>query len=136
MKSKFVWALRILAAVILMQTLFFKFTGASESKYIFATLGVEPFGRYFAGLSELIASVMLLIPGLELIGAGMAIGIMLGAILSHVVILGVVVQDDGGLLFGLACIVLAASLAIVYFEKNQIPFWIKKIQNILPERKR
>lgn len=131
MKSKFVWFLRIIAAAILLQTLFFKFTGAPESKYIFSTLGVEPFGRYFAGFSELIASVLLLAPGLELIGAGMAIGIMLGAIISHIAILGIVVQDDGGLLFALACIVLTASSLIVYIGRDQIPYLINKAKGFI-----
>lgn len=132
MKSKIVWTLRLIAAAILLQTLFFKFTGAPESKFIFSTLGVEPFGRYFAGFSELIASALLLIPGLGLLGAAMAIGIMAGAIMSHIAILGIVVQNDGGLLFALACIVLTASSLIIYLEKEQIPFWIKKAQSFLP----
>lgn len=132
MKHKIVWILRLTAAAILLQTLFFKFTGAPESKFIFSTLGVEPFGRYFAGFSELIASIMLIIPGLELLGAGMAIGIMLGAILSHVAVLGIVVQDDGGLLFALACVVLVASSFIVFLKKQQIPYWIKQAQKLLP----
>jgi putative oxidoreductase len=135
MKTKFIWILRITAAAILLQTLFFKFTGAPESKFIFSTLGVEPFGRYFAGFSELIASILLVVPGLELLGAGMAIGIMLGAILSHLAILGIVVQDDGGLLFALACIVLVASSLIVFLEKKQIPFWFKKAKSFLPTLK-
>lgn len=132
MKSKFIWLLRLTAAAILLQTLFFKFTGAPESKFIFSTLGVEPFGRYFAGMSELVASLLLVVPGLELLGAGMAIGIMLGAIMSHIAILGIVVQDDGGLLFALACIVLFASALIVYLKKEEIPFWIRKAQSFLP----
>ncbi len=132
MKTKIVWTLRWIAAAILLQTLYFKFTGAPESIYIFSTLGVEPFGRYFAGVSELVASLLLLIPGLELLGAGMAIGIMLGAILSHLFVLGIIVQDDGGLLFSLACVVLVASSLIVYLEQRQIPMWIKKAQRFLP----
>lgn len=132
MKSKIVWALRLIAAAILLQTLFFKFTGAPESKFIFSTLGVEPFGRYFAGFSELIASILLLVPGLGLLGALMAIGIMAGAIMSHFAILGIVVQDDGGLLFLLACVVLVASSLVVFLEKEQIPYWIKRAQSFLP----
>lgn len=132
MKSKIVWALRLIAAAIFLQTLFFKFTGAPESKFIFSTLGVEPFGRYFAGFSELIASILLLVPGLGLLGALMAIGIMAGAIMSHFAILGIVVQDDGGLLFLLACVVLVASSLVVFLEKEQIPYWIKRAQSFLP----
>ena len=93
-------------------------------------------GRYFAGLSELIASLMLIIPGLELIGAGMAIGIMVGAILSHILFLGIVVQDDGGLLFALACTVLVASSLVIYLKKEQIPFLVKKTLSFLPGSRR
>lgn len=136
MKSKILWALRLFAAAILLQTLFFKFTGAPESKFIFSTLGVEPFGRYFAGISELIASLLLLIPGLHLLGAGMAIGIMAGAILSHLAILGIVVQDDGGLLFALAWFVLVACSLIVYLEREQVPVWLERAKGLLPSPNR
>ena len=132
MKSKLILLLRLSAAGILLQTLFFKFTGAPESKFIFSTLGAEPFGRYLAGISELVASILLIFPGLELLGAFMAAGIMLGAILSHIAFLGIVIQDDGGLLFALACTVLVLSLAIVYLRKEQIPLWIKKAQKFFP----
>jgi len=131
MKTKFLWILRLAAAAILLQTLFFKFTGAPESQFIFSTLGVEPFGRYFAGVSELVASILLVIPGLEILGASMAIGIMLGAIASHIFILGIVVQDDGGLLFALACLVLVASSVIVFLRKEQIPFWIDQMKRLI-----
>lgn len=130
MKSKLSWILRLTAAGILLQTLFFKFTGAPESIFIFGTLGVEPLGRYIAGFSELLASLLLLLPGLQLIGAAMAIGIMLGALASHILFLGVVVQGDGGLLFSLACVVLVASSLILYLEKEQIPFCTKKVQSL------
>lgn len=131
-KNNLIWLLRLISAGILLQTLYFKFTGAPESIYIFSTLGVEPFGRYFAGFSELIASVMLLIPGLSLLGAAMSIGIMFGALLSHILILGVVVQNDGGLLFGLACVVLFACLILVYLERSQVPIWIRRVKSALP----
>ncbi len=131
MKSKLILLLRLVSAVIMLQTLFFKFTGAPESIYIFKTLGVEPFGRYFSGLCELLASILFFIPGFHLMGAVMAIGIMLGAILSHVTVLGVVVQNDGGLLFTLACIVLISSGLIVFLRREEIPHSVKKIQRLL-----
>ena len=113
--------MRLIAAAILIQTLYFKFSGAAESKFIFETLGVEPYGRYFAGFSELIASILLLVPATQIIGAAMSIGIMIGAIASHLLILGVVVQNDGGLLFTLACIVLTLSAVIIYLQREEIP---------------
>jgi uncharacterized membrane protein YphA (DoxX/SURF4 family) len=97
---------RIAAAVILLQTLFFKFTGAPESVHIFSTLGIEPWGRIASGVAELLAAVLLLWPRYSWAGACLAIGIMLGAVGAHLAVLGISIMDDGGLLFGLACAVL------------------------------
>ncbi|MCI0658382.1 MAG: FAD-dependent oxidoreductase [Acidobacteria bacterium] len=115
------WALRILAAAILFQTLFFKFTGAEESVYIFSKLGMEPWGRLGTGLAELIASILLLFPPTVALGAILAAGLMAGAIVSHLTRLGIVVQDDSGLLFALACIVLFCSLLLLVLHRSQIP---------------
>lgn len=120
-----IWILRITAAAILLQTLYFKFSGAEESKYIFSTLGVEPFGRIFAGVSELIAAILLLIPRTTLLGALMGAGVMAGAIASHIFVLGIVVQNDGGQLFALALIVLASCLGLVYLHRNKISDLLK-----------
>lgn len=129
MKQKIILILRLISAGILLQTLFFKFTGAPESIYIFTQLHVEPFGRYFAGVSELVASILLLVPMTQVLGALMAVGVMLGALASHILILGIVVQDDGGLLFTLALVVLVASGAIVLLKKDEILKWpmVRKI---------
>ncbi len=96
------WVLRIIAAIILGQTLFFKFSGAEESKYIFSTLGMEPAGRYGSGVAELIAVVLLLIPGTAAWGALLGLGVISGALVSHLTVLGIEVKGDGGLLFYLA----------------------------------
>ncbi len=115
------WILRIVAAVILLQTLFFKFTGAPESVYIFTKVGAEPWGRIGSGVVELVAAVMLLVPAAAWIGAGLAMGVMAGAILSHLTVLGIEVQGDGGLLFGLALLVFAASAVVLYLHRAQLP---------------
>ena len=132
MKSKVILILRIVAAAILLQTLFFKFSGAPESKYIFSTLGIEPWGRFFAGFSELIASVLILVPMTYFLGALMTLGIMLGALASHVLILGIVVQDDGGLLFSLALIVTLCCLAIIFMSREQVSIWIQRAKSLGP----
>ena len=90
--SRLSWGLRIVVAVILLQTLFFKFTGAEESIYIFTTVGAEPWGRYGSGVMELIAAVLLLIPGTVAIGALLAAGVGVGAVFSHLTVLGIDVQ--------------------------------------------
>lgn len=115
------WLCRIVAAVILLQTLFFKFSGSAESVYIFTKLGAEPWGRVVSGLVELFAAVLLLFPRTAWAGGLLAAGVMIGAIGSHLTRLGIVVKDDGGLLFSLALIVLACGLATAYLHRRQIP---------------
>jgi uncharacterized membrane protein YphA (DoxX/SURF4 family) len=115
------WILQIIVAVILFQTLFFKFTGAEESKYIFSTLGLEPWGRIGSGAVELVAVILLLIPSTVTIGAVLALGTITGAIFSHLTRLGIVVKDDGGLLFILAVTVFVLSAAILFVRRSEIP---------------
>lgn len=115
------WIARLVAAGILLQTLWFKFTGAPESVYIFGTLGVEPWGRITTGVFELIAAALLLWPRTAAWGALLAAGLVAGAIMSHLAFLGIEVQGDGGLLFGLAVIVLAASLLVLWLHRGQLP---------------
>ena len=118
------WICRIVVAIILLQTLFFKFTGAEESKYIFTTLMGEQYewiGRFGSGIVELFASILLLIPSTAWLGALLALGVSSGAIFSHLTKLGLVVKDDGGLLFGLACTVFVGSLIVLFIHRQQIP---------------
>ena len=122
------WVFQILVAAILLQTLYFKFTASEESVYIFTTLGVEPWGRIAAGVSELIAAALLLIPRAAVFGAIVSIGIISGAIMSHLTKLGFVVKDDGGLLFGLAITVFIASLAVLFLRRHEIPFVGKSLR--------
>ena len=116
------WIFRITAAVILLQTLYFKFTNAPESVYIFTKVGLEPWGRYASGVAELFAAILLLFPRTTWAGALLAAGVMVGAIGSHLTKLGVVVQDDGGLLFALALAVFICALVTLFIHRRQIPF--------------
>ena len=121
MKTKIIkWIFRIVTSGILLQTLFFKFSGAEESIYIFSTLGIEPYGRIGTGIAELIVAVLILIPKTTWIGALGGIGIMAGAIASHLFVLGIEVKNDGGLLFSLAVITLLSCFALLYFDKNKL----------------
>lgn len=115
------WACQLTVAVVLGQTLFFKFTGAEESVYIFSTLGVEPWGRIATGVIELIAAVLVLIPRSAWLGALLAAGSMAGAILSHLTLLGIEVMGDGGLLFALAFVVLIAALVVLWLHRRDLP---------------
>lgn len=121
MKNIIVWLLRLLVAGILLQTLFFKFTGAPESVWIFQTLGMEPWGRVGSGVVELVASALILWPRTTGLGAVVALGVMSGAILSHLTQLGIEVQGDGGLLFYLALLVFAGSAVLAWLHRREIP---------------
>jgi putative oxidoreductase len=112
---------RGVAAIILLQTLFFKFTAAPESVYIFTKVGLEPWGRIGSGVVELIAAILLFVPRLHWLGAAIAIGVLAGAILSHLTVLGIVVMDDGGLLFFLALITAACCAVVLFLERRSIP---------------
>lgn len=117
------WILQIVAAVILFQTLFFKFTAAPESVYIFTTLGMEPWGRIGSGVAELIASIMLIIPRTAVFGAILSLGVISGAIFSHLTKLGIALTavGDHGELFALAVAVFVASAGVVLIHRRELP---------------
>jgi len=125
--------LRVVAAVILLQTLWFKFSAHPESVALFTKLGVEPWGRIFTGVVELIAGVLLIVRPTAIFGAFIAIGLMVGAIASHILVIGIESAGDGGQLFMLACMVLLASLVIVVLYRKDlkkfgfIPEFIKRM---------
>ena len=112
-------ALRVVAAVILLQTLYFKFTAQPESVELFTKLGVEPWGRIGTGVIELITGILLLLPSTVFIGAFLGIGLMSGAILSHLTVLGIQSQGDGGQLFMLAIIELVLCITLTILYKKQ-----------------
>ena len=124
-KVQLQWVLRLLSAIILLQTLYFKFSGAPESIYIFSTLGIEPYGRFGSGIAELLVAVLLLIPKKTWLGALGGIIIMAGAILSHIFVLGIEVQNDSGFLFGLAVVVMLSCLVLLYWDKEKISNFFK-----------
>ena len=111
---------RIIAAIIMLQTLYFKFTAQPESVYIFTTLGIEPFGRIGSGIAELIASALLLIKPTSWMGAILGIGVMAGAIVSHLTILGIEVQNDGGQLFFMALITFLCCVIVLFYERAKV----------------
>ncbi len=120
MKNKISWVLQIIAALIMLQTLYFKFSGAAESIYIFSTIGIEPWGRYLTGFVELVAGVALLTRKWNYIGGILGIGLMAGAIFSHLTVLGIEVQGDGGYLFILALVVLTCSSIVTLLNIDKV----------------
>ena len=121
-KSIFSLVLRLVPAIILLQTLYFKFSAAPESVFIFEQLGLEPWGRLGLGVAELIIAILILVPRTTWLGALLGIGIMAGAIFSHVTQLGVVVQNDGGTLFILALVTLIFCMVLAWVNRKQIPY--------------
>jgi putative oxidoreductase len=122
------WVLQLTVAGILLQTLFFKFTGAEESVYIFSTLGAEPWGRIGSGVVELIAAGLLLIPATAPVGALLTMGLMAGAIGSHLTLLGIEIRGDGGLLFGLAVTAFVGSAIVLVIRRAQLPLLARLLE--------
>lgn len=120
MKKVGILLIQWVAAVILLQTLWFKFTASPESVYIFSRMGIEPWGRIASGIAELIAAILLILPKTRLYGAIMAFGIMFGALVSHLAVLGIEVRDDGGLLFLLALVVWICSLVVILADLQKL----------------
>jgi putative oxidoreductase len=115
------WTCQLTVAGILLQTLFFKFTGAEESVYIFRTVGAEPWGRIGSGIVELVAALLLLVPLTAPLGAMLTMAVMVGAIASHLLFLGIQVKGDGGLLFGLAVAAFVGSAIVLVIRRAQAP---------------
>jgi hypothetical protein len=122
------WVLQLTVAGILLQTLFFKFTGAEESVYIFSTLGADPWGRIGSAVVELVAAVLLLIPATAHFGALLTMGVMAGAIGSHLTVLGIEVRGDGGLLFGLAVTAFVGSAIMLLIRRAQVPLLTRLLE--------
>ena len=128
MKTKQIiyWAARIVASLIMLQTLYFKFTASPESVYIFTTVGMEPWGRIGVGIFELFASVLILIPSLVWLGSLLALGLMAGAIGMHATLLGIEVMGDGGQLFMYAVIVAICSAYAFWQSRATLPLMIRR----------
>lgn len=127
MKKHFPFVLRIIIAIILFQTLRFKFTAHPDSIYIFETVGLEPIGRIGIGVLELIAGILLLIPKTIWAGVLLTLGLIGGAILMHLTLLGIEVNNDGGILFITAVITFILSVIVLYLYRKEIPIIGKKL---------
>jgi uncharacterized membrane protein YphA (DoxX/SURF4 family) len=122
-----IWILRLLAALIMLQTLYFKFSASPESIYIFSRLGMEPWGRIGTGVFELIASILILYPRTTYLGALLALGLMTGAIWFHFTKLGISVMNDKGQLFIYAWLVFVSSLSLLIIYRQNFFQLVKKI---------
>ena len=120
--SRLSWVLRIVVAVILLQTLFFKFTGAEESIYIFTTVGRRAVGPLRVGRDGADrGGAAARSPARSRSARCSRVGVGVGAVFSHLTLLGIDVKGDGGLLFGLACVVLAGSAIVLAIHRRELP---------------
>lgn len=122
MNKKLLLFFRIIIAVILLQTLRYKFLAHPDSVYIFSTLGLEPYGRIGIGVMELIASILLFPKRTVWLGALLSVGLMAGALFSHLTQLGIEVKNDGGTLFFMALVTWTLGLIVLWDERKNIPF--------------
>jgi uncharacterized membrane protein YphA (DoxX/SURF4 family) len=129
-KKHYSLLLRITVAIIYIQTLYFKFTAHPDSVYIFTKMGVEPFGRISLGVIELIISIGILIPKTKYAAIVMSIAIVLGALMSHIFILGIIVNGDNGLLFSLACLIFLLSILLFIYHYNEIKLKANRILSL------
>jgi len=128
LKLWFVRILKAIVAIILIQTLYFKFSGAEESVFIFSKLGVEPWGRIGAAIAELLIVILLFLPRTSWMGALLGIGTMFAAVGSHLFIIGIEVYEDGGLLFSLAIVCLIGCISLMAMEKESAKIFFARIQ--------
>ena len=122
------WLARTIAALIMLQTLYFKFMAAPESVFIFTTVGMEPWGRIGVGVLELIASGLIILTATAWLGAGLALGLMTGAIGMHFTLLGIEVQGDGGYLFFLALAVSLCSAYILWHDQAKVQEFVTRFR--------
>ncbi|HTI72140.1 MAG TPA: DoxX family protein [Candidatus Limnocylindria bacterium] len=115
------WICRLIAAAIMVETLYFKFTGQPESVWIFTRMHMESWWRYGQGVWELVAAILLFIPSLTWLGAMLTLGAMGAAIMSHLGVLGISVQNDHGLLFGMACVTFLSALTVLWIHQRTVP---------------
>ncbi len=127
MNKNILLVIRIIVTIILIQTLSFKFTAHPDSVYIFEILGLEPFGRIGIGILQLIAGILLLIPRTVWAGALLTLGLIGGALIMHLTKLGIVVNNDKGVLFITAIVTFILSAIILYLYRKDIPIIGEKL---------
>jgi len=127
MKKHIPLIIRLVVAIILLQTLYYKFSAHPDSVYIFEKAGLGAPGRIGSGIAELIAAILILIPRTIWLGALLSLGIISGAIMTHLTKLGIEVNGDGGTLFFMAIIVFIFSAITLWLHRKEIPIIGQKL---------
>ena len=120
-----IWILRLIPALLLLQTLYFKFTAHPESVKLFTEIGMEPWGRIGTGIIELIAAILLLIPRFTGFGALLGLAMMTGALYFHLTKIGVNFNGDP-LLFIYAVITFVCCAMLILIYKSKLEQQLKK----------
>lgn len=115
----------LVAAMLFLQSVYFKFIAAPGSIFIFTEIGIEPYGRIIIGVLELAVALLLILRKTSLLGAILGLGFILGAIFTHLFILGINVQNDGGLLFGMAIVVLISVIVTISLQSKKLSEIVK-----------
>ncbi len=113
------WIAQIIAAVIMGQTLFYKFTGHPQTLEIFQEELNMPNGHYIIGALELLACILLILPQSVVYGAILGAGLMTGAIIAHITKLGW--EGERGALGLYAVLTLTSCLVVLIVRRRQIP---------------
>ena len=120
---------RVVIALILIQTLRFKFTAHPDSVYIFSKVGLEPYGRIGIGIVELIAAILILIRRTIWLGALVTLAVISGALILHFTTLGIEINNDGGTLFYMALLVFILAFVVLYLLREEIPIIGKHLKH-------
>jgi len=115
----------IVAAILFLQSVYFKLIAAPGSVFIFTEIGIEPYGRIIIGILELIVGLLLIFRKTSLLGGILGLGFILGAIFTHLFVLGIEVQNDGVLLFGMAIVVLVSCIVTIFTQSKKLGQIIK-----------
>jgi putative oxidoreductase len=81
------WMLQVLAAVAFLGAGISKLAGAAQMVQMYDVIGVGQWFRYVTGIIEVGSAVLLLIPAGAVVGAILLVCTMVGAILTHLLVL-------------------------------------------------
>jgi uncharacterized membrane protein YphA (DoxX/SURF4 family) len=120
-----IWILRLVPAIILLQTLYFKFTAHPQSVKLFTEIGMEPYGRIGTGIIELIAAILILIPRFTGYGAILGLIMMTGALYFHLTKIGIYFDGDP-VLFLYALVTFISCAILIFIYKKQLEKQLKR----------
>ena len=82
------WVLQIGAAAMFLMAGSLKLAGGEQVVGMFNSIGLGQWFRYLTGAMEVAGALMLLIPRLSGVGALLLVGVMIGAVITHLFVIG------------------------------------------------